>query len=581
MNLLTGIISVIVLIGTIAYLPNKNSGFITTTFFFGALLSGIMSLTPNWNWWWTVPLGFLGLYLISMVVTQVFSMVKAAEFLKKFIKLNSILSVLLILTSVIPGIKNLLAPNLSLGAIIPTMIISITTLLMAIGVGLGGGNWILGMFTIGEAFANFGKFLWKNRGKSFVSLISIIYAIVYFSITIPQMYQWFTGTAPTSKFTLGALNVVGLFLAIVFGVAFLSATMTNFPNSMPFHTRIKQLFIGELPMKIFKILSTIALMLGLGYILFILGGAKFPGFMGNIVTLIVQIICAIVLLTAVLRFVLSNPRLLEEIKNNIFIRLLFTIVMVVPCAIIYMVQALMSTAKASSKTASKASKATANAACKTASFACKMAKLRLIAPPKTVLMVLAAEIVIVSAYILMPMFRPWFYTLNLGKDGDMVLREREEGAQSAILAAQKTYKDSISIDGNPMEDIDWQKIFNEQLYLTTDATKKKALEAYLTSLGYRNSYSEIRDNVVMSKILGRPITLPQAMSFIQTNNRVEGIIDKSIDLEQLEDKLKALEKQELSDEEGPFDSKIINNKPTYINKQIAIGTYENLKGGCR
>ena len=584
MNLITGIISVIVLIGTIVGLRNKNSGFITTTFFFVALLSGIMSLAPNWNWWWTVPLGFLGLYLIGMIITQVFSMVKAAEFLKKFITLNSILSVLLILTSIIPGIKNILAPNLTLGAIIPTMIVSIAMLILSIGVGLGNGNFILGMFTIGEAFVNLGKFLWKNRGKSFVSLISIIYAIVYFSITIPQIYKWFAGTLPRSKVTLGALNVVGLFFAIVFGVAFLSATMTNFPNSMPFHTRIKQLFIGELPMKIFKILTAISLMVGLVYALFVLGGQEFPGFMGNVVTFIVQIICVIALLAAVLRFVLSNPRLLEEIKNNIFIRLLFTIVMVVPCALIYLTQGIMASAKASSKGASKASKAAANAACKTAkgasSFACKMAKLRLIAPPKTVLMVLAAEIVLVSAYILMPMFRPWFYTLNLGGDGDLVLNERIEGAQSAILAAQKTYEDSISIDGNPMDDIDWQKIYNEKLYLSTDATKKKALEAYLTSLGYRNSYSEIRDNVVVSKILGKPITLPQAISFIQTNNRVEGIIDKLIDLEQLEDKLKALEKQETNDEDGPFDSKIINNKPTYINKQSAIGTYENLKGGA-
>ena len=583
MNLLTGIISVIVLIGTILYLPNKNSGFITTTLFFASQLVGLMSFF-GWQQWWMVPLGFISLYLIGMIITQVYSMVKAAEFLKKFITLNSILSVLLILTSTIPGIKNLLAPNLTLVVIIPVIIVSIAMLIISIGFGLGDGNFILGMFTIGEAFVNFGKFLWKNRGKSFVSLISIIYAIVYFSITIPQMYQWFTGTAPTSKVTLGALNIVGLFLAIVFGVAFLSATMTNLPNSMPFHTIIKQLFIGELPIKIFKILTAIALMVGLVYGLVVLGGQEFPGFMGNVVTLIVQIICVIALLAAVLRFVLSNHRLLEEIKNNIFIRLLFTIAMVVPCAIIYMVQALMSTAKASGKTASKASKATANAACKTAkgaaSFACKMAKLRLIAPPKTVLMVLAAEIVIVSTYILMPMFRPWFYTLNFGGDGDMVLREREEGAQSAILAAQKTYEDSISIDDNPMDNIDWKKIYNEKLYLTTDATKKKALEAYLTSLGYENSYSEIRDNVVVSKILGNPITLPQAISFIQTNNRVEGIIDNLIDLEQLEDKLKALEKQETNDEKGPFDSKIINNKPTYINKQTAIGTYENLNGGA-
>ena len=260
MNLLTGIISVIVLIGTIAYLPNKNSGFMTTLFFFGGLLSGIMSLTPNWNWWWTVPLAFVGLYLITMVVVQIRSMTNAAAFLNKFIPLNTLLSIFLILTSVVPFLRTNLAPNLST-AINASLLwpISVIMLLIAIGVGLGGGNWILGMLTIGEAIKNVFLFLWNNKAKSLVTLLGLTYAIIYFSYSIPQIYQWVTGSVPTSNMTMWVLNLITLGLAIVLGVAFLSATMTKFPNSMSFWTRFKQLFTGSLSMTIFKILGIIFL----------------------------------------------------------------------------------------------------------------------------------------------------------------------------------------------------------------------------------------------------------------------------------------------------------------------------------
>ena len=178
------------------------------------------------------------------------------------------------------------------------------------------------------------------------------------------------------------------------------------------------------------------------------------------------------------------------------------------------------------------------------------------------------------------MFRPWFYTLNFGGNGDIVLQERIEGVQNAILSAQTNYQKAISIGSTSLDDIDWQKVYSEKLYDTSDATKKKALEDYLISLGYRNKYSEIRDNVVVSKLLGKPVTIAQVISFIQTKGRVEGIIDKLLDLENLEDKLKALEKQTSDSDPGPFDSKILNNKPTYINKKTNIGTYENLKGSA-
>ena len=566
MNLLTGIISLIVFIGTLIYLPNKNSGFISTFINFGSLLTSIMSFLGNWNWWWTVPLGFVGLYLITMIIVQARSMTNAAAFLKKFIPLNTILSIMLILTSSIPGIRNTFAPNLSTYFNIPLWIVSIGMLIISIGVGLGGGNWVLGMLTIFETIKNIGLFIWNNKAKSLVTLLGLTYAIIYFSYSIPQIYQWFTGSVPTSNMTMWVLNLISLGLAIVLGVAFLSATMTNFPNNMSFFRRLQQLFTGSLSKTIFKIIGVTALIGALVYGLIQLGFIRFPHVVGNIVTFIVQVICVIAVLAAIFRFVISNPRLLDEIKNNIFVRMLFTIVMVIPCALIYMVQALMAGGKAAGKAAGKG-----------ASF---MAKVKAIAPPKTVLLVLAAEIVLVSAYVLLPMFRPWFYTLNFGGNGDIVLQERIEGVQNAILSAQKNYQKAISIGSTSLDNIDWQKVYSEKLYDTSVATKKKALEDYLISLGYRNKYSEIRDNVVVSKLLGKPITIAQAVSFIQTKGRVEGIIDKLLDLENLEDKLKALEKQTSDSDPGPFDSKILNNKPTYINKKTNIGIYENLKGSA-
>jgi len=422
------------------------------------------------------------------------------------------------------------------------------------------------MLTIFETIKNIGLFIWNNKAKSLVTLLGLTYAIIYFSYSIPQIYQWFTGSVPTSNMTMWVLNLISLGLAIVLGVAFLSATMTNFPNNMSFFRRLQQLFTGSLSKTIFKIIGVIVLIGALVYGLIQLGFIKFPHVVGNVVTFTVQVICVIAVLAAILRFVISNPRLLDEIKNNIFVRMLFTIVMVIPCALIYMVQALMASGKAAGKAAGKG-----------ASF---MAKVKAIAPPKTVLLVLAAEIVLVSAYVLLPMFRPWFYTLNFGGNGDIVLQERIEGVQNAILSAQTNYQKAISIGSTSLDDIDWQKVYSEKLYDTSDATKKKALEDYLISLGYRNKYSEIRDNVVVSKLLGKPVTIAQVISFIQTKGRVEGIIDKLLDLENLEDKLKALEKQTSDSDPGPFDSKILNNKPTYINKKTNIGTYENLKGSA-
>ena len=198
-----------------------------------------------------------------------------------------------------------------------------------------------------------------------------------------------------------------------------------------------------------------ALVAGLIYGLVQLGLVQFPYTVGNIITLIIQIICVLAVLFGVFRYVINNPRLLASIKNNIFIRLLFTIIMVIPCMLVYLTQGAVSTAKAATATAGKG-----------ASFA---AKVQAVSPPKMVLMILAAEIVLVSSYVILPMFRKWIYTFTPGGgEYNIDTDEKVEGIQSAIMAKRKKIYDDITIGTAPLNNVDWEKVYSEKMYLTDE-----------------------------------------------------------------------------------------------------------------
>ena len=388
MNLITGIISLVILLGSLIRIIIKRArpetfGFSTTVAFFLGLLGGIMSLAKDWSWWWTVPTGLVGLYGILQIIAQSMSSLPFATFLKRFLPLSTLLSVMLIFISVIPGLKALVAKNMSAGVAGSIIAICGVMILFALITNIGLGNLWLGILTIVD-------FIKRNPARLLVTLIGIIYAIIYFSYSTTQMYQWFTGAAPTNTVLLWVLQLVTLGIGIILAAAFFAATLTNFPNSMGFIRRFKQLFRGHWTISVLKGFFSVALIAALVYGLIQLGLIQFPYTVGNIITLIIQIICVIAVLFGVFRYIINNPRLLATIKNNIFIRLLFTIIMIIPCMLVYLTQGVVSTAKTATAAAGKG-----------ASFA---AKVQVIAPPKMVLMILAAETILVSSYILLPMF---------------------------------------------------------------------------------------------------------------------------------------------------------------------------------
>ena len=320
MNLITGIISLVVLLGSLSIIlipliqgRPQAFGFSTTFAFFLGLLGGIMSFTKDWSWWWTVPAGLVGLYGILQIIAQSMSSLPFATFLKKFLPLSTLLSVMLILISVIPGLKALVAKNMSAGVASSIIAICGVMILFALIINIGLGNSWLGILTIVD-------FIKRNPVRLLVTLISIIYAIIYFSYSTIQMYQWFTDTSPTNTLVLWILQLVTLGIGIILAAAFFAATLTNFPNSMGFMQRFKQLFRGHWIISILKGFFALALVASVVYGLIQLGLIQFPYTVGNIITLIIQIICVIAVLFGVFRYIINNPRLLATIKNNIFIR---------------------------------------------------------------------------------------------------------------------------------------------------------------------------------------------------------------------------------------------------------------------
>jgi len=567
MTLVTGIISLIVFIGALGSIIRPlvlgrpaTFGFITTLLVYLGTFGLVMSITNNLNLW-MLPLIFNVIFMIFQYNANMRGSVAAAAVLNKFLPLSSILLILLIAIPIIPGLKNIIAPQLSTSGSITIAISSIIMLLIVAVLGFGSGNIILGILSVWE-------FIKNSPAKLFV-LISLIYTIFYFKNSIPYIYSWFTGTPVASTTTMLVLNIINILIGIILAIGFFSATVTNLPRSMGFLIRLKQIF-GLNAGQTFsyfrttaKIISALALLVGILALIIWLSAVQFPDTVGNIITLFIQIVCILGLLFGIFHYVINNPRLLETLKNNVFIRVLFTIIMIIPCMIVYLIQSIISTGKSATAAAGKG-----------ASF---MTKVKMVAPPKMVFPILAAEIILISSYIVLPMFRKWIYVFTPNPGGDIVLQNRIEGVENAILAAQKTLVGNTSIAGVHLNNINWIKVYSEKLYLIDDV-HTKALKVYLVSLNYKEDYSLLRNNKIISDVLGKPITLASAISFIQTKNRVNTIMDDLLNIDHLKDKMNALENQ--TEAGGPFTSRILNNKPTYINKKTNIGTYENLKGGA-
>ena len=407
----------------------------------------------------------------------------------------------------------------------------------------GGGNIILGMLSMLNIIKNLFK---NNLARLLITLVMIGYFIIYFRYSIPQMASWLGGgTNEPYTGTLKVLNVLWISLGILLSMLFFSASVTKIPPTASFLERIKIILSGNYLIAFGKILLILATIVLIPYIFFTLIGSSTMAV--NIMTLTIQIVTGIAILYGILKFIISKPHLLSAIMNNSFIKLLYNVIFIIPCVLVYLTEEIFS----------KGTKTGIH-----------------LFPEPYVWKILCVEIMLITSYILMPMFRQKAYLFNAGKPNHIQYSERLSGVQKALFNEEEKLLKMASIGETRIKHLDWEGIYTKELY-KKDAEHVKALNSYLKSKGYKNNYG-IRDNVFINDILGRPITLHSLISFIQTNNQVESIVDQIMKVAQFKNKLSDLEKEE-KENIGPSTSKILLNKPTYINKTKHLGIYENLK----
>ena len=520
----------------------------------------------KWKWW-QAALGLVGLMIIIMLIITFTPLRHSYLFVSRsFVPTALIASLSVLIASIIENIKASREKSTEKKELDPleeqqkkdqsTMygsdywiapILSSLFLIYTSFTGLGNGNVVLGGSYAIILIKQLLLAIWNNLARSVVSLSAIIYLISYFTWSSHQTSSWLGGLS-SSQTTSGwsyFYNIIWAVLAILMGVWGYSASVSVFTPQDSFFKRLSSIFIGNPVQQVLKILGFIVICFGLIYgISSLIGSSTLAS---NIVTTIIQIMCVLAVLTVVFKYIMNNPRIIAAIAGNPIVKLIFNIIFILPCLFVYLISGIKN--------------------------------IKIFPESNYVYIILLFEVLTICAYIFLPMFRKWIYTFTpfRGANGDFSVKQRKSGTYNAIYeATKKLNKEKAMGQATPFgSGVNWNMIYSKQLYLK-DKIHTKALRTYLISLGYKDN-NGVRDNFFIEKILGKALTLTAAISYIQTTGRVEKIMSDSDHIENLNNKLAALEKQGV-DKTGPFESKILLNKPYYINKKKHLGIYENLKG---
>ena len=520
----------------------------------------------KWKWW-QAALSLVGLMIIIMLIITFTPLRYSYLFVSRsFVPTALIASLSVLIASIIENIKASREKSTEKKELDPleeqqkkeqsTMygsdywiapILSSLFLIYTSFTGLGNGNVVSGGSYAIILIKQLLQSIWNNLARSLVSLSVIIYLISYFTWSSHQTSNWFGGSS-SSQTTSGwsyFYNIMWAVLAILMGVWGYSASVSVFTTQDSFLKRLSSIFIGSPVQQILKVLAFIIICFGLIYGIGSLIGSSTLA--SNIVTGVIQIICVLAILTVILKYIMNHPRIIAAIAGNPIVKLIFNIIFIIPCLLVYLISGFKN--------------------------------IKILPESNSVYIILLLEILTICAYVFLPMFRKWLYTFTpfRNTNSDFSVKQRTSGTYNAIYAAtKKLNKEKAMGQTTPFgSGVDWDMIYSKQLYLKDDI-HTKALRTYLISLGYKDNYG-IRDNFFIEKILGRSLTLTAAISYIQTTGRVEKIMSDSEHIENMNNKLAAFKKQE-TDKSGPFNSKILLNKPYYINKQKYLGLYENLKG---
>lgn len=176
---------------------------------------------------------------------------------------------------------------------------------------------------------------------------------------------------------------------------------------------------------------------------------------------------------------------------------------------------------------------------------------------------LLVEILCISLYFIIPIAKKYIYTNAVTKKVGILDTQADMGDDMAIIENEK---ELVSLLGGLS--LDWNNILSAGLY-------KKSKEGELTQNLEKQGFlpKQGKQNTLLSKIVGIPINIETAITYIQANSPVIINLKNKI-AHQKAIKLEKGEKKKGSN--NIIKTKILLEKPIYTDKKKIIATYEDI-----
>lgn len=504
--------------------------------------------TTNVKWWqWLSPIIFIELFILIILPFMInkYGNMLSVSWIKAFLPLSVTSLLAILITATFNSMASMFKMETGWRWFYGLM--SIFGLVASYFIGKGDGNFFTGlvfMFPNKNAIFKFLKIM-------FPAGIAILYG--WLSVKYFENYNEYYSKMPPV-----GLWIINSFI-ILFGLHILTwsqAKLFDGENVGFFDVpRIWRIILGNrFTRQAIKFWIGFLIIICL-IVLFIYFSVNYP----NVSIIMIQIMLALGLLFAIFKYLVGHPRILEAITSNTILRLIFDILFVIPCMFYYLFEESD------------------------------------LSISKTTIIVFVIELIILLAYVLLPMFRKWLYLWTPFKRKDTLSKEKRTQAanQSAynakedfkaatLIPMDSNYNYQVSIDASGIEM--WKHIYkNYDKY-----TNRQNLINYLKTQNFKPIFLplQIQEHYFAKKIFGAPLDLQIMADWIRNGSdkpsdkpsnmrNVMRKLKKFVELTKRAEKLN----NDKDTEHDAYKSTILLNKPHYINKIKYLGQFENLSSG--
>lgn len=394
-------------------------------------------------------------------------------------------------------------------------------------------NTIIEFFqNIFKVIMDFFKIIWAGltNFKTLAVTILIVYLILSFFFTF--LYKDNSVLKEWSTYTNIILILGGAFIAL--GVISLFIKENNdsrpFRNAENISSQIEWTFVETLPL--YKSILSIAIVLGLTCLALYL--IKTFSFLSLSITVLIEILAFIGLIFAIFNAISKNTEFMEKIMSNKFFQVLYHIIFIIPCTVLYLTNYLWGQIKET---------------------------------PYVAWIILIMEIICIGLYFLIPIIKNYIFLHSVTKTDDLMIQQESEAKDKSIIRNENQLASIMN-----EVSVDWEVILTDNLY---DIKMEKNLKTYLESKGYRSIKNKQRLGF-FENLFSKPLSLEAAITYVQINAPIIINLRNQIGMQTEESKNLGDSRKS---KENMLKTKILLKDPIYLNNKKVVGNYEDIGSG--